>query len=914
MSAASRHCVDVSEQWCWCEWGAGVAVGLVWLWGWCGCGAGVAVVLVWLWGWCGCGAGVAVGLVWLWCWCGCGAGVAVVLVWLWGWCGCGAGVAVWLVWLWCWCGCGAGVAVGLVWLWGWCGCGAGVAVGLVWLWGWCGCGAGCLVAWVARIFSALLATYPLSSPLLFSQLLFSPPSSSPLLSSSLISSSLLPLPLLSSSLSSLLLPFPLLSSPLLSSHLISSPLLLASPLLSSPLLSSHLISSHLISSHLISSHLISSHLISSHLISSHSSHLISSHSSHLISSSLLFSDSALLSQPHTTPLSSLPGSHHHSQLHVLLSVSLITPLNPTPPLSHPSITGPNHHNHPRALLTAPLILPWSLEAPQYGTVPWTLHREAVPLRALIPRCCHACRTGTPLSALPLCSCIDQLLLSCTQAGAATEYKSAARGAAEEFGSATRGAAAEESAAASGTEARGAEASKAAAAAAAARGGGGGIPAAGGTGAAIASQWHPGCSCPTTHPPSTKCNGIGTAKGSSQDQLRWAAGQVRRVEGKESVANEIRIVNIQRGAPVEVALWSSSLGLVPSSSRSPTPTSPPSVASPAPQPGPVAGPNAQVTPSSLPPAQPLDPPPISPRFPCVDLRLGLRLHLTILTCDSGCRCLPVRFCCADFKCSSNHLPWRTHPGRYIGEGGRGGGGGGAGGVTVSAALTGRLFCSPGGAAPAVVSPCLCSTVWVVLGLQWYKQALIVAQLCSPYLAPAVAPAPPPAPVPVLAPAPAPAFAPAPCLHVCRCLLQAPAGSFPKTRLRIAVPNKQVLPYCSAPEEGYSHPKALCPVLPCAALCCPVLPCAALCCPVLPCAILWCSVLPCAVLCCPLLPCAALCCPLLTYVALLFAPLAGWQTYDAAVGDITVLDSRSKVVFFTYPIQVPARARPVGAIPS
>ncbi|CAI7804560.1 unnamed protein product [Closterium sp. NIES-54] len=27
----------------------------------------------------------------------------------------------------------------------------------------------------------------------------------------------------------------------------------------------------------------------------------------------------------------------------------------------------------------------------------------------------------------------------------------------------------------------------------------------------------------------------------------------------------------------------------------------------------------------------------------------------------------------------------------------------------------------------------------------------------------------------------------------------------------------------------------------------------------------------------------------------------KTYDAAVGDITVLDSRSKFVFFTYPIQ-------------
>ncbi|GJP42007.1 hypothetical protein CLOM_g1612 [Closterium sp. NIES-68] len=27
----------------------------------------------------------------------------------------------------------------------------------------------------------------------------------------------------------------------------------------------------------------------------------------------------------------------------------------------------------------------------------------------------------------------------------------------------------------------------------------------------------------------------------------------------------------------------------------------------------------------------------------------------------------------------------------------------------------------------------------------------------------------------------------------------------------------------------------------------------------------------------------------------------KTYDAAVGDITVLDSRSKVVYFTHPIQ-------------
>ncbi|CAI7912154.1 unnamed protein product, partial [Closterium sp. NIES-53] len=70
------------------------------------------------------------------------------------------------------------------------------------------------------------------------------------------------------------------------------------------------------------------------------------------------------------------------------------------------------------------------------------------------------------------------------------------------------------------------------------------------------------------------------------------GRIALTPHGDLAANEIRIVNIQRGAPVEVALWSSSLGLVPSSSRSPTPTSPPSVASPAPQPGPVAGPNAQ----------------------------------------------------------------------------------------------------------------------------------------------------------------------------------------------------------------------------------------------------------------------------------------------------------------------------------
>ncbi|CAI7926876.1 unnamed protein product [Closterium sp. NIES-54] len=104
---------------------------------------------------------------------------------------------------------------------------------------------------------------------------------------------------------------------------------------------------------------------------------------------------------------------------------------------------------------------------------------------------------------------------------------------------------------------------------------------------------------------------------------------------------------------------------------------------------------------------------------------------------------------------------------------------------------------------------------------------------------------------------------------------------------------------------------CPVLLCAALCCSVLPSAALCCSVLLCAALCCSVLPCAALCCPVLPCAALCC-LLPCAALCFpVPCAAmcaalcapaWQTYDAAVGDITVLDSRSKFVFFTYPIQV------------
>ncbi|CAI5487966.1 unnamed protein product [Closterium sp. Naga37s-1] len=59
------------------------------------------------------------------------------------------------------------------------------------------------------------------------------------------------------------------------------------------------------------------------------------------------------------------------------------------------------------------------------------------------------------------------------------------------------------------------------------------------------------------------------------------------------ASEIRIFNIQKRAPMEVALWSSSLGLVPSSSRPPPQSAPPSTASPAPRPGPVAVPSTQV---------------------------------------------------------------------------------------------------------------------------------------------------------------------------------------------------------------------------------------------------------------------------------------------------------------------------------
>ncbi|CAI5529951.1 unnamed protein product, partial [Closterium sp. Naga37s-1] len=72
------------------------------------------------------------------------------------------------------------------------------------------------------------------------------------------------------------------------------------------------------------------------------------------------------------------------------------------------------------------------------------------------------------------------------------------------------------------------------------------------------------------------------------------GRIALTPHGDLAANEIRIVNIQRGAPVEVALWSSTLGLVPSSSRPPPQTSSsPSSASPASPPGPVADSNAQV---------------------------------------------------------------------------------------------------------------------------------------------------------------------------------------------------------------------------------------------------------------------------------------------------------------------------------
>ncbi|CAI5981922.1 unnamed protein product, partial [Closterium sp. NIES-65] len=125
MSATSRHCVDVSAQWCWCDWGAGVAVVLVRVGCWCGSGAGASGVLVWQWCWCEWGAGVAVVLVRVGCWCGSGAGASGVLVWLWCWCKWGAGVAVVLVRVGCWCGCGAGASGVLVWLWCWCDCGAG---------------------------------------------------------------------------------------------------------------------------------------------------------------------------------------------------------------------------------------------------------------------------------------------------------------------------------------------------------------------------------------------------------------------------------------------------------------------------------------------------------------------------------------------------------------------------------------------------------------------------------------------------------------------------------------------------------------------------------------------------------------------------------------------------------------------
>ncbi|CAI5980736.1 unnamed protein product, partial [Closterium sp. NIES-65] len=220
------------------------------------------------------------------------------------------------------------------------------------------------------------------------------------------------------------------------------------------------------------------------------------------------------------------------------------------------------------------------------------------------------------------------------------------------------------------------------------------------------------------------------------------GRIALTPHGDLAASEIRIFNIQKRAPMEVALWSSSLGLVPSSSRPPPQSAPPSTASPAPRPGPVAVPSTQ------------------------------------------CRCLPALFDRSNL-CESVPLP-----------------------------------------------PCCAAQT--------------------------------PNALPIIFPGG---------------LTQVPTGSFPKTRLRIAVPNKQqykeYVNVSDALGEGNSRFSGYCVEVFRLAI--------------------------------TRLPYK------LDYEFVLYGDkdlsytqmvlAVANKTYDAAVGDITVLDSRSKFVFFTHPIQVP-----------